>query len=149
MKDPVIQEARVPSPTQENEAHTNETQKDPTRSIEAPQDSVAFGAIITLDKEEENDDILLANNVSSVAPEDFVQSIEIKKSVVEDVKRRCTELDYPLMEEYDFRNDRSNPDLDMDLSPKTVIRDYQEKSLSKMIGGGGGRARYFVCQNQL
>lgn len=70
-----------------------------------------------------------------------MQSLEIKQSLVEEVKRRCTELDYPLMEEYDFRNDSFNPNLDMDLSPKTTIRDYQEKSLSKMFGGGGGRAR--------
>jgi DNA excision repair protein ERCC-3 len=91
-----------------------------------------FGAVITLDKEDEN---LLAQE------SDFVQSVEIQKSLVEEVKKRCTELDYPLMEEYDFRNDASNPDLPIDLSPKTVIRDYQEKSLSKMFGGGGGRAR--------
>lgn len=45
------------------------------------------------------------------------------------------------MEEYDFRNDSLNATLDIDLSPKCLIRDYQEKSLSKMFGGGAGRAR--------
>jgi DNA excision repair protein ERCC-3 len=45
------------------------------------------------------------------------------------------------MEEYDFRHDDVNPNLEIDLSPKCIIRDYQEKSLSKMFGGGGGRAK--------
>ena len=41
-------------------------------------------------------------------------------------------LDYPLMEEYDFRNDKVNPDVPMDLKPHTRIRRYQERSLSKV-----------------
>jgi DNA excision repair protein ERCC-3 len=36
------------------------------------------------------------------------------------------------MEEYDFRQDLLNANLEIDLSPKTVIRDYQEKCLSKV-----------------
>lgn len=31
-------------------------------------------------------------------------------------------MDYPMLEEYDFRNDTLNPDLDIDLKPITVIR---------------------------
>lgn len=41
-----------------------------------------------------------------------------------------------MLEEYDFRNDTINPNLDIDLKPATVIRPYQEKSLSKMFGNG-------------
>ena len=52
------------------------------------------------------------------------------------VKRRCIELDYPLLEEYDFRNDTRIPPLEIDLKPMTVIRPYQERSLSKMFGNG-------------
>jgi DNA excision repair protein ERCC-3 len=51
---------------------------------------------------------------------------------VEVVKRRAIDLDYPLMEEYDFRNDKVNPDVPMDLKPHTRIRRYQERSLSKV-----------------
>ena len=40
------------------------------------------------------------------------------------------------MEEYDFRNDTVNANLDIDLKPATVIRPYQETSLSKMFGNG-------------
>jgi DNA excision repair protein ERCC-3 len=45
-------------------------------------------------------------------------------------------MDYPMLEEYDFRNDTSLASLDIDLKPITVIRPYQEKSLSKMFGNG-------------
>ena len=36
------------------------------------------------------------------------------------------------MEEYDFRNDKVNADVPMDLKPNTRIRRYQERSLSKV-----------------
>jgi len=41
-----------------------------------------------------------------------------------------------MLEEYDFRNDSTLPQLDIDLKPITVIRPYQEKCLSKMFGNG-------------
>ncbi len=59
-------------------------------------------------------------------------SFQIKGDSVETVKRRAIDLDYPLMEEYDFRNDKMNPDVPMDLKPHTKIRRYQERSLSKV-----------------
>jgi DNA excision repair protein ERCC-3 len=43
-----------------------------------------------------------------------------------------------MLEEYDFRNDTINANLDIDLKPATVIRPYQETSLSKMFGNGYG-----------
>lgn len=52
------------------------------------------------------------------------------------VKKRCNELGFPVLEEYDFRNDTTNPDLDIDLKPSTVIRPYQETSLSKIFSNG-------------
>ena len=54
----------------------------------------------------------------------------------QDVKKRCNELEYPMLEEYDFRNDTVNANLEIDLKPSTVIRPYQETSLSKMFGNG-------------
>ena len=41
-----------------------------------------------------------------------------------------------MLEEYDFRNDTINANLEIDLKPSTVIRPYQETSLSKMFGNG-------------
>uniref|UniRef100_M4BJQ9 DNA 3'-5' helicase n=1 Tax=Hyaloperonospora arabidopsidis (strain Emoy2) TaxID=559515 RepID=M4BJQ9_HYAAE len=71
-------------------------------------------------------------------------SFKIRKKMVEQVKRACLDLDYPLMEEYDFRNDKTIPDLEMDLKPSTRIREYQEKSLSKMFGNGRARSGIIV-----
>jgi DNA excision repair protein ERCC-3 len=71
-------------------------------------------------------------------------SFEVLPSTVETVKRRCIELDYPMLEEYDFRNDFLNPNLEVDLKPATIIRPYQEKSLSKMFGNGRARSGIIV-----
>ena len=56
--------------------------------------------------------------------------------IFQDVKKRCNEIEYPMLEEYDFRNDTVNANLEIDLKPSTVIRPYQETSLSKMFGNG-------------
>ena len=61
---------------------------------------------------------------------------------VEHVKARCLPggLNYPMLEEYDFRNDTVNPDLNIDLKPHVQPRPYQEKSMSKMFGNGRARS---------
>ncbi|EEB08073.1 transcription factor TFIIH complex ERCC-3 subunit [Schizosaccharomyces japonicus yFS275] len=89
-----------------------------------------FTAVVDLQDEEDD--------------EDAVHSFEISHSSVETIKKRCAEIDYPLLEEYDFRNDNINPDLDIDLKPSTQIRPYQEKSLSKMFGNGRARSGIIV-----
>ena len=65
-----------------------------------------------------------------------MHAFESRESEIETVKRRCVEIDYPMMEEYDFRHDEINPTLEIDLKPTTTIRSYQEKSLGKMFGNG-------------
>jgi DNA excision repair protein ERCC-3 len=42
-----------------------------------------------------------------------VHSFEIKKDQVENIKRKCSDLAYPVLEEYDFRADLSNTTLDI------------------------------------
>ncbi|KAJ1917405.1 DNA repair helicase RAD25 [Mycoemilia scoparia] len=76
--------------------------------------------------------------------EDVVHSFEIDRAEVENVKKQCNVLDYPMLEEYDFRNDTRNANLDIDLKPITSIRPYQEKSLSKMFGNGRARSGIIV-----
>jgi DNA excision repair protein ERCC-3 len=49
-----------------------------------------------------------------------------------------------MLEEYDFRNDTVNANLDIDLKPSTTIRPYQETSLSKMFGNGRARSGIIV-----
>ncbi|WFD30624.1 DNA helicase [Malassezia sp. CBS 17886] len=76
--------------------------------------------------------------------DEAVHSFEIREEFIETVKRRCTELGFPMLEEYDFRNDNLNPDLDIDLKPITHIRPYQEKSLAKMFGNSRARSGIIV-----
>ena len=74
-----------------------------------------------------------------------VVSFQVKGEAVEQVKRQAIEIDYPLMEEYDFRNDTMNPNVpQMDLKPHTRIRRYQERSLAKMFGNGRARSGIIV-----
>ena len=61
---------------------------------------------------------------------------------VEHVKARCLPggLNYPMLEEYDFRNDTVNADLNIELKPHVQHRPYQEKSMAKMFGNGRARS---------
>ncbi|KAJ2708942.1 DNA repair helicase RAD25, partial [Coemansia spiralis] len=76
--------------------------------------------------------------------EGIVHAFEITRSSYEDVRKRCNEIDYPMIEEYDFRNNKLNPDLNIDLKPATTIRSYQEISLSKMFSNGRARSGIIV-----
>ncbi|KAM7196028.1 P-loop containing nucleoside triphosphate hydrolase protein [Naviculisporaceae sp. PSN 640] len=73
-----------------------------------------------------------------------VHSFEISDASVETVQKRCLDLEYPILEEYDFRNDDVNTNLEIDLRPNTSIRPYQEKSLSKMFGNGRAKSGIIV-----
>ena len=61
---------------------------------------------------------------------------------VEHVKARCLPggLNYPMLEEYDFRNDTVNPNLAIELKPHVQHRPYQDKSMAKMFGNGRARS---------
>ncbi|CAD5112992.1 DgyrCDS2195 [Dimorphilus gyrociliatus] len=86
-----------------------------------------------MDKDEDEDD----KDLKTV-------SFEIKQESLENVQRRCIELEYPLLAEYDFRNDTINPDININLKPSTTLRPYQEKSLRKMFGNGRARSGIIV-----
>lgn len=73
-----------------------------------------------------------------------VHSFEVHADGVEDVQRRCLAMALPITEEYDFRNDMVNANLDIDLRPNAQIRSYQEKSLSKMFGNGRAKSGIIV-----
>ncbi|CAG5097082.1 Oidioi.mRNA.OKI2018_I69.XSR.g14925.t1.cds [Oikopleura dioica] len=73
-----------------------------------------------------------------------VWQFEVEKAKIEEVQRRCIALEYPLLAEYDFRNDKNIPDLPIDLKPTTTLRPYQEKSLKKMFGNGRARSGVIV-----
>ncbi|ORZ02359.1 P-loop containing nucleoside triphosphate hydrolase protein [Syncephalastrum racemosum] len=93
-----------------------------------------FGAVVGIENEDEED----------LDEGEQVHSFEIAAEQVEVIKKRCNDIDYPMLEEYDFRNDTVNANLEIDLRPTTVIRPYQEKSLSKMFGNGRARSGIIV-----
>lgn len=97
------------------------------------------------DDSDEDEDGNTTNKNEKNKPATTVVSFQIKGESVELVKRQAIELDYPLMEEYDFRNDTVNPNVPkMDLKPHTRIRRYQERSLAKMFGNGRARSGIIV-----
>ncbi|KAK4787995.1 hypothetical protein SAY86_019314 [Trapa natans] len=91
-------------------------------------------------------ELLNGTELAAAAEEKETHSFEIDPSQVENVKQRClpNALNYPMMEEYDFRNDTVNPDLEVELKPHAQPRPYQEKSLSKMFGNGRARSGIIV-----
>ncbi|KAL2902058.1 General transcription and DNA repair factor IIH helicase subunit XPB1 [Bienertia sinuspersici] len=93
-----------------------------------------------------HDDLVSEAELSAAAEEKETHAFEIDPAQVENVKQRClpNALNYPMLEEYDFRNDTVNPDLDMELKPLAQPRPYQEKSLSKMFGNGRARSGIIV-----
>ena len=75
-----------------------------------------------------------------------IHSFEVRPNRVEHVKSRCLPggLNYPMLEEYDFKGDTHNPNLSIDLKPHVKHRSYQEKSLSKMFGNSRARSGIIV-----
>ena len=137
LRDSVIGPLRIDS-EQKQEGQEDSTNggknADPKANVNPNDVEAMFSAVVGGDNErdEDEDDI------------DAVHTFEIANEAVEIVKKRCQEIDYPVLEEYDFRNDHRNPDLDIDLKPSTQIRPYQEKSLSKMFGNGRARSGIIV-----
>jgi DNA excision repair protein ERCC-3 len=78
-----------------------------------------------------------------------IHAFQIKDEKVSTVAQRCLVLHYPALEEYDFRNDHINANLEIDLRPATQIRPYQEQSLSKMFGNGRAKSGIIVLPVEL
>ncbi|CAK9278092.1 unnamed protein product [Sphagnum jensenii] len=91
-------------------------------------------------------ELLGGTDAVAAMEEKDLHSFEIDPAQVEHVKQRClpNALNYPMLEEYDFRNDTVNPDLNIELKPQAQPRPYQEKSLSKMFGNGRARSGIIV-----
>ncbi|KAK1165474.1 general transcription and DNA repair factor IIH helicase subunit XPB [Acipenser oxyrinchus oxyrinchus] len=109
---------------------TSQGAEDRQGGPEVPED--IFSYYEQMDKEEEEEE------------ETQTVSFEIRQEMIEEVQKRCIQLEYPLLAEYDFRNDTVNPDINIDLKPTAVLRPYQEKSLRKMFGNGRARSGVIV-----
>lgn len=51
-----------------------------------------------------------------------ILTFEVRQECIEEVQKRCIVLEYPLLAEYDFRNDTFNQNLGIDLKPATTLR---------------------------
>ncbi|KZF25495.1 DNA repair helicase rad25 [Xylona heveae TC161] len=76
--------------------------------------------------------------------QDALHAFQIEDEKVGTVAQRCLALLYPALQEYDFRNDYINANLEIDLRPATQIRPYQEQGLSKMFGNGRAKSGIIV-----
>jgi DNA excision repair protein ERCC-3 len=113
--------------------------------------------IAEIDLNQYSEEVLISHEPVDVQTEDhpepqedeemtdqWIFTIKIIKEKLEIVKKRCAELQLPLLEEYDFRNDSRLAKLDIDLKPATKLRPYQEQSLGKMFGNGRARSGVIV-----
>lgn len=73
--------------------------------------------------------------------------LEIRPEEIETLQKTCQDLDYPLLAEYDFKNDTNLPNIGIQLRPNAILRPYQEKSLRKMFGNGRARSGIIVLVN--
>ncbi|KAI0562619.1 Helicase [Gracilaria domingensis] len=96
---------------------------------EAVSDAKTLQALAKALKEEEEEEVVAFADEKKEISFEF----EVPGEKVEHVKRQAFALEYPLIEEYDFRNDTANQNIDLDLKPIAKILPYQEKSLQKMF----------------
>ncbi|TVY22338.1 General transcription and DNA repair factor IIH helicase subunit [Lachnellula hyalina] len=96
-------------------------------------DATVEGLYAALDEDDGEDD-----------EREVIHAFQIQDDKVVTVTQRCLVLHYPALEEYDFRNDTTNANLEIDLRPSTQIRSYQEQSLSKMFGNGRAKSGIIV-----
>uniref|UniRef100_A0A224X7U7 General transcription and DNA repair factor IIH helicase/translocase subunit XPB n=1 Tax=Panstrongylus lignarius TaxID=156445 RepID=A0A224X7U7_9HEMI len=149
LKDPVIQECRLRrdvdtlitnvetkrgAPQFNTKTATGDTSEvDTPEETTVPEDITDFYSKMDKADEEDEED----SNTNTV-------SFEVNQEKIEVIQKRCIELEYPLLAEYDFRNDTVNQDINIDLKPSAVLRPYQEKSLRKMFGNGRARSGVIV-----
>lgn len=122
LKDPIISEARKSIPT----------------------DKVNKACSSSFPTDDESSFLDNPDSAEVTEMEHIILSFEIPAHSVELVKKRCIELDYPMLEEYDFANDTRNASLEIHLTATTAIRPYQELALSKMFGNGRARSGIIV-----
>uniref|UniRef100_A0A8K9UXZ6 General transcription and DNA repair factor IIH helicase/translocase subunit XPB n=1 Tax=Oncorhynchus mykiss TaxID=8022 RepID=A0A8K9UXZ6_ONCMY len=127
LQDSVIRDC--PNTHTHTHTHTHAYVKTPG-ATQVPED--IFSYYEQMDKEEEEEE------------ETQTVSFEIRQEMIEELQKRCINMEYPLLAEYDFRNDTVNPDINMDLKATAVLRPYQEKSLRKMFGNGRARSGVIV-----
>ncbi|KAM3722491.1 General transcription and DNA repair factor IIH helicase subunit XPB [Dirofilaria immitis] len=127
-----MEKIQIPG-TQQQQQETKE--KNAKKSNDVPEDIDSYYGKLDGDDEDEDEEAI--KNLQLL-------TFEIKQESIEIVQKRCIELEYPLLAEYDFRNDTFNENLGIDLKSSTNLRPYQEKSLRKMFGNSRARSGVIV-----
>ncbi|XP_022662126.1 DNA excision repair protein haywire-like isoform X2 [Varroa destructor] len=142
LKDPVIQNCRLKRSEDDvelfSEGAVKQTAAPGSKLSEASEKTEVPSDIFDFYSRMENEDEEEPERKTKVV------SFEVMQDKIEDIQRRCIELEYPLLAEYDFKNDTHNPDINVDLKPSALLRPYQEKSLRKMFGNGRARSGVIV-----
>ncbi|CAK1556300.1 unnamed protein product [Leptosia nina] len=146
LRDPIVQQCRLRRdgddellssalPNKPAAATTKTGEEKTVANGSVPEDITQFYQ--QLDKDDDDEE---ATDITANA----LVAFEVDPDKIEVIQKRCIELEYPLLAEYDFRNDVVNPDINIDLKPTAVLRPYQEKSLRKMFGNGRARSGVIV-----
>ena len=152
LKDPVIQQCRLKQDSTENSVEHSQMMKQTaikkTKDTSESANNGAEGATNEQNSTAPPEDIFDYYKKLDADEDDGtlmdMVSFEINREHLEMLQKRCIELDYPLLAEYDFKNDTVNRDINIQLKPSTVLRPYQEKSLRKMFGNGRARSGIIV-----
>ncbi|KAL4003241.1 DNA repair helicase rad25 family protein [Acanthocheilonema viteae] len=126
-----MEKIQIPGTQQQQQ----EAKEKDARKSNVPQDIDSYYGKLDGDDEDEDEEAI--KNLQLL-------TFEIKQESIEIVQKRCIELEYPLLAEYDFRNDTFNENLGIDLKSSTNLRPYQEKSLRKMFGNSRARSGVIV-----
>lgn len=94
----------------------------------------------------DQDDNFTRNNIEKMSINENKGNSDnwIEVTNIEEVRKQCIKIDYPLIEEYDFNNDDKLDKLEIDLKTTTQIRSYQENCLNKMFSNGRARSGIIV-----
>ncbi|CAH8639290.1 unnamed protein product [Heterobilharzia americana] len=131
-------------------SNTGATGKSDNNFLEQPSDNVNINAIgIESDVADREGEVIDIKNTDDSHVDGSIKLV--LDSTIPLIKKRrlfspwrCIELEVPLLAEYDFRLDRVNKDILIDLKASTTLRPYQEKSLRKMFGNGRARSGVIV-----
>lgn len=156
LKDPEIQKCRVISEESDRELISSKFVSKSSLKLNKPVKSGQSSSEQPSQPDEEPAEAVIPSDISDYLGKVMMEdeeggeeeteavSFEVAQEHIEILQKRCILLDYPLLAEYDFRNDTINKDINMDLKPSTLLRPYQEKSLRKMFGNGRARSGVIV-----
>lgn len=137
LQDPIIAEARraaggtdiveTAASSGKDLAIGGTTAKD---AAEAREDALLVSAVTAIEQKMDipadlHDYLALVDGDNEDVSTAKVVTFEVPAAMVQAVQKQCTDLEYPLLAEYDFRHDSTIPTMAIDLKPTCVLRSYQ------------------------